>query len=150
MISLPHIIEIALLLLVAFLIGCVIGFTLRNYIFPPKGENRDSAHPVSPDAVIPEDQETSEVIVSPKSDEGRPTPLGAPREGRKDNLKLIKGIGPKIENTLNEMGIYHFDQIAAWDRKTIDWVDEYLSFKGRIDREEWVQQAKHLTAGKDG
>lgn len=151
MISLPHIIEIALLLLVVFLIGCVIGFTLRNYIFPPKGEGKEAAQSKpSSEAPVITDKPTTEVVEPPKNDEGRPSPLDGPRQGRKDNLKLIKGIGPKIESTLNEMGIYHFDQIAAWDRKTIDWADENLSFKGRIDREEWVQQAIQLTASKDG
>lgn len=78
-----------------------------------------------------------------KADE-KPELLTEPRGGKKDDLKNIKGIGPKIESILNEKGIYHFEQVAAWKRKDVTWVDNELSFKGRIDREEWVKQAKAL------
>ncbi len=76
--------------------------------------------------------------------DGKPELLDAPRGGTKDNLRKIKGVGPKIETKLNELGIYHVDQIAGWDRKNIEWVDEQLAFHGRINREEWVSQAKDL------
>ncbi|HUV32473.1 MAG TPA: ABC transporter, partial [Devosiaceae bacterium] len=59
----------------------------------------------------------------------------------------IKGIGPKLEATLNGLGVYHFDQIAGWSRGNIEWVDAYLSFKGRIDREDWVAQARAISGG---
>lgn len=74
----------------------------------------------------------------------RPIGLEAPRGGVADDLKLISGVGPKLEGTLNELGIYHFDQIAAWSPETVAWVDNYLSFRGRIDRENWIAQAKAL------
>ena len=77
----------------------------------------------------------------------RPAALSEPRGGKADDLKLIKGIGPKIENTLNGLGIYHFDQIAGWGQPQRDWVDGYLSFKGRIDRDDWVGQAGSLAGG---
>lgn len=76
----------------------------------------------------------------------KPQMLTAPRSDGKDDLKKIKGIGPKLESKLNEMGVYHFDQIAAWDRGAVAWVDAELSFKGRIDREQWISQAKTLSA----
>lgn len=76
----------------------------------------------------------------------RPAGLEGPREGGADDLKRISGVGPKLEGTLNELGIYHFDQIAAWTPETVAWVDNYLSFKGRIDREGWIEQAKMLAA----
>ena len=66
-----------------------------------------------------------------------------------DNLELIKGIGKTLEKTLNELGIYHFDQIASWNDKNIEWVDEYISFKGRIQREEWIEQSKILSKGEN-
>ena len=78
---------------------------------------------------------------------GRPVPLDGPRGGRKDELQRIKGIGPKLEATLNGLGVYHFDQIAGWSRGNIEWVDAYLSFKGRIDREDWVAQARAISGG---
>ena len=70
--------------------------------------------------------------------------LSAARDGAADDLKLISGVGPKLEQTLNRMGVYHFDQIAAWTKSEIDWVDGELSFKGRIERDDWIEQAKKL------
>lgn len=78
------------------------------------------------------------------SDDFKPQMLSAARDGNADDLKQIKGIGPKLESTLHDLGVYHFDQIADWDRDQVAWVDSKLSFKGRIDREEWIPQAKGL------
>ena len=66
-----------------------------------------------------------------------------------DDLKRIKGVGPVIEKTLNGLGIYQFKQVAGFTRDNVSWVDKYISFPGRIDREEWVSQAKALAEGKD-
>ena len=71
------------------------------------------------------------------------------RHADADEIKRIKGIGPVIEKTLNELGVYQFQQIADFTRDNIVWVDKYISFPGRIDREEWVSQAKELAAGKE-
>ena len=75
----------------------------------------------------------------------------APAKMRKpakpDDLKMISGVGPKIEGILNGLGVYKFEQISKWKKAERDWVDEYLSFKGRIDREDWVKQAKALAKG---
>lgn len=81
-----------------------------------------------------------------KSPEPKPAAMSKPRANGADDLKQIKGIGPKIEAALNELGVYHFDQIAAWSRTNIDWVDKQLSFKGRIGREHWVEQAAALVS----
>ena len=75
--------------------------------------------------------------------------LTAPRNGEKDNLTRIKGIGIKLEESLNEIGIYHFDQIAAWTTENITWADSTLGFPGRADRENWVEQAKLLSSGEE-
>lgn len=78
----------------------------------------------------------------------RPATLSAPREGGADNLKEIKGVGPKLEKMLNEMGFYHFDQIAAWTDDEVAWVNANLKgFKGRVTRDNWVEQARILAAG---
>lgn len=64
-----------------------------------------------------------------------------------DDLKQIKGVGAGLEKALNEMGVYHFSQIAAWDPAEVAWVDENLvQFKGRASRDDWVDQAKMLAA----
>lgn len=78
---------------------------------------------------------------APKVDD-RPAGLDAPKAGKADDLKRISGVGPKLESVLNDLGIYHFDQIAAWTKKESDWVDTYLRFKGRIARDGWIAQAK--------
>ncbi len=82
------------------------------------------------------------------SDADKPKTLSAARNGRPDDLKLIKGVGPKMENMLNGMGFYHFDQIAEWSGSELAWVDDNLEgFKGRASRDEWIPQAKILAAG---
>lgn len=78
----------------------------------------------------------------------KPATLDAARDGGPDNLKQIKGVGPKLEALLHSMGFYHFDQIASWGAEEIAWVDQNLEgFKGRVTRDEWVSQAKTLAEG---
>lgn len=74
--------------------------------------------------------------------------LDAPEGGQADDLKKISGVGPKLEQTLNELGIWHYEQVAQLTKKDIAWVDERLRFKGRIERDDWVGQAKTLAKGK--
>jgi len=78
-------------------------------------------------------------------DKNRPQPMERPEVV--DDLKLISGVGPKIEQTLHELGIFTFKQVAAWKKAERDWVDGYLSFHGRIEREDWMKQAKALAKG---
>jgi predicted flap endonuclease-1-like 5' DNA nuclease len=79
----------------------------------------------------------------------RPLGLMSPRGGKADDLKLVRGIGKQNEGRLHGLGIWHFDQIAQWTRDNALWVGSYLAFPGRIEREEWVVQAKDLAAGKE-
>jgi predicted flap endonuclease-1-like 5' DNA nuclease len=79
----------------------------------------------------------------------RPVALDGPRGGKADDLKLIKGVGPKLEALCNKLGFWHFDQIANWTPAEVAWVDENLEgFKGRVSREDWIAQARDLAAGK--
>ncbi len=94
---------------------------------------------------------TSRVVES-KSDHSKhkPATLNGPEEVGADNLKMIKGIGPKIENILNHIGFFHFSQIAKWTIKEVSWVDNNLEgFNGRASRDNWVVQAKLLVAGQN-
>ncbi len=75
--------------------------------------------------------------------------LEAPRDGRADDLKKLSGVGPKLETLLHENGVYHFDQIAAWTEGEVAYMDEQVAFKGRISRENWIEQAKDLAADKE-
>lgn len=80
--------------------------------------------------------------------DGAPALLPSPRAGAADDLKLIRGVGPVLEKMLNEMGIWHFDQVASWSARELAWVDSRLgSFKGRAERDEWIEQAKKLATG---
>ncbi len=74
-------------------------------------------------------------------------PLAMERPDAPDDLKLISGVGEKNETMLHELGIFTFKQVAAWKKAEREWVDGYLSFHGRIEREEWVKQAKALAKG---
>ncbi|MXN52016.1 NADH-quinone oxidoreductase subunit E [Shinella sp. AETb1-6] len=74
-------------------------------------------------------------------------PAGIERPATVDDLKLISGVGPKIEGTLHELGIFTFAQVASWKKAEREWVDGYLNFKGRIERDDWVKQAKALAKG---
>ncbi len=85
----------------------------------------------------------------PSDDDKPATLLDAPRNGKKDNLTRIKGIGVKIDALLNSIGVYHFDQIAAWTEKEANWIDHQLAFPGRSKRDDWVGQAKLLAEGKE-
>ncbi|MEO1746586.1 MAG: hypothetical protein AAFR13_08670 [Pseudomonadota bacterium] len=62
-------------------------------------------------------------------------------------MQLIAGVGPKLEQVLNGLGIFHFDQIANWGDDEVAWVDEHLKFSGRIGREDWINQAAALARG---
>lgn len=71
------------------------------------------------------------------------------RGGQPDDLKKISGVGPKLEGLLHENGVFHFDQVAAWDAAEIAYMDDKLSFKGRIERDNWIEQAKTFAAEQE-
>lgn len=77
-------------------------------------------------------------------DATRPHALAAARDGDGDDLTRIDGVGPRIQDVLNAMGVFHFDQIAAWSPENVAWVDDYLSFGGRVAAQDWVGQAASL------
>lgn len=79
----------------------------------------------------------------------KPPALPAPRGGRPDDLRRIKGVGIKNEGVLNALGIYHYEQVAAFTPANVEWLDAHLKFQGRIAREDWVGQAKALMATRE-
>ncbi|MBQ4806381.1 NADH-quinone oxidoreductase subunit E [Phaeobacter sp. HS012] len=81
--------------------------------------------------------------------EEKPETLTSARDGGADDLKMLKGVGPKLEQTLNDLGFFHFDQIAAWTDEQVAWVDSRLKFKGRIVRDGWIEQSRQLAAGEE-
>ncbi|EEE36602.1 NADH-quinone oxidoreductase chain e [Rhodobacteraceae bacterium KLH11] len=84
-----------------------------------------------------------------KAKEDQPETLTTARDGQADDLKMLKGVGPKLEQTLNGLGFFHFDQIAKWTPAQVAWVDARLRFKGRIERDGWIEQAAKLAAGEE-
>ncbi len=92
----------------------------------------------------PATKKAAAVKPTPKKDASPPR---MSKPSKPDNLKLISGIGPKIEGILNGLGVYQFQQVAKWKKAEREWVDDHLSFKGRIEREDWVKQAKALAKG---
>ncbi|MEL6288608.1 MAG: hypothetical protein AAFQ42_10995 [Pseudomonadota bacterium] len=86
---------------------------------------------------------------SPADEASKPQTFAAPLEGGADDLKRISGVGPKLERLLNDLGVYHFEQIANWDADNIAWVDGHLKFVGRIERDNWVGQAADLAEQND-
>ncbi|TPW30451.1 NADH-quinone oxidoreductase subunit NuoE [Pararhizobium mangrovi] len=81
---------------------------------------------------------------SAKREDGEQPPM-IDKPKQPDDLKKINGIGPRIEERLQEIGVWTIRQISNWSDAEVAWVDAKLSFRGRIEREEWVHQAKVLT-----
>ena len=80
----------------------------------------------------------------------KPKVMKAPRKAGADDLKMIKGVGPKLEGLLNDMGFFHFDQVSKWGADEVSWVDQNLEgFKGRVSRDNWLSQATALAAGEE-
>lgn len=101
---------------------------------PPKAEEAPAAAETAPATV-------------PAGDVMQPQGLAAPRDGVADNLKEIEGIGPALEKLCNDLGIFHFDQIAAWGAAEVAWMDGNLKgFRGRVTRDKWVAQARLIVA----
>ena len=113
--------------------------------------DRSNGHPVDKTGVAKQEAPAKRAAAPAPSavEEAEPELLSAPRGGQADDLKLLKGVGPKLEQTLNELGVYHFDQIAAWGTAEIAWIDSRLKFRGRIERDGWIAQARQLAAGEE-
>ena len=86
----------------------------------------------------------AEKAEAPKA--ARPGNLLEAAKGDADDLTRLSGVGPKLQEKLNANGVYHFWQIAEWTDEEVAHMDEQLSFKGRITREDWIGQAKKLAA----
>jgi small subunit ribosomal protein S2 len=99
-------------------------------------------------------EEVLDTVEAPKEiEEDTPEAVGtkpalfteAPSE--KDDLKKITGVGPKLEEAMNKLGVYQFAQVASWTNDEIMWIDDSLSVKGRIERDDWVGQVSELIKG---
>ena len=105
-----------------------------------------------PSATKPAAASNAPAAVTPEPTAPAPTPKVAKAPAAvvasgQDDLKLLKGVGPKLEEKLHANGVSNFAQIAGWGPAEIADMDDKLSFKGRIDRDGWVEQAKILASG---
>ncbi len=161
-----YIVELAIWIFLAYLLGCFIGWLLRRlfgsqtqaietpaeYVLPAPVETPMVPEPAIAAAkpvVMPEAEPMPAAPEPVMSRMQRPKGMAEARGGKSDNLQRINGIGPKNERVLHNLGFFHFDQIAAWTDEQITWVDNHLKFNGRIVREQWVRQAKLLANGEE-
>lgn len=149
-------VETALLFTAAYWAGCVAAVLLRksgsaqadtDAVKAPQAPIAATPSPVTPPA-------ETKAQLPPVENEAelpgqRPAGLVAARDDTPDDLKLIKGIGRQNEGRLHGLGIWHFEQIAGWTAENVEWVGGYLAFPGRIEREDWVGQARLLAAGTE-
>jgi len=129
-------VEIVIYLLTAGLIGFVIGWLIRGGCKEKLLKKSESSSPKEP--------------ISKKESKQTNPPidmvlLKEAKERGKEKLSLIKGIGPVLEGKLNLLGIYHFEQIASWNAEEQAWINTQIFFPKKVEREEWVRQAKELS-----
>jgi large subunit ribosomal protein L21 len=106
----------------------------------PEQRARPAAAAAEPAAAAAEPAALAEPAAAAK-------PAGAADQGAADNLSLISGVGPKIKQSLGELGYTRFAQIAALTLEEIETIETALKSKGRIARDEWIDQARELMAG---
>ncbi|MDJ0614143.1 MAG: hypothetical protein QNJ29_10745 [Rhizobiaceae bacterium] len=144
------IIQSLLLMAIAYILGCLIGGLLR-YPFssePTVEVAKPQTRVPAPSPSKPE-QEPEQKKSEPVKPKPTPEPKPVPAPVQKDDLKRIKGIGPQNEARLNSAGVYSFAEIAQWSADEQRDMGERLAFPGRIEREDWVEQAKILAKGDE-
>ena len=93
----------------------------------------------------PEPAPLSDVFAEVRRPDATANLLLRPAFGPPDDLKVIKGVGPKLERLLHGIGVFYFWQVAEWSAADVEAVDDLLEvFKGRIERDAWVSQGRQL------
>jgi predicted flap endonuclease-1-like 5' DNA nuclease len=149
-------VETALLFAATYFAGCVLASLICSARAPEIGTVTAGgiAAPVpafAPAVMLEKPVAAALPVVEGEADipGQRPAGLVAARDGKADDLKLIKGVGRQNEGRLHGLGIWHFEQIAAWTPENVEWIGSYLAFPGRIEREDWIEQARALAAGTE-
>ena len=128
-------------------VAFVLGWLAHWFLCCRGKEETTSIETTAPVAAVVQSQDTSNIKETIAIDDSW-KPMGfASRPDSVDDLKRIKGIGAVIEETLHGRGIYQFGQVSDWTNDNVAWVENFLSFPGRIGREDWIQQAKTLAVG---
>jgi predicted flap endonuclease-1-like 5' DNA nuclease len=107
-------------------------------------EQRAVAAPAPVTSLAPEPEAAPEAPPRPSVPSAKPMMLASARNGAPDDLTLIDGVSLQQQSTFYSLGVFHFDQIAAWTPENVAWVDQYLRLRGRIEDEEWIEQAADL------
>ena len=143
--------QIIIYLILATLIGWVVGYLTgrascdKTSSCNEKPKSTHELHINQRESKGEESISIDNVTNKPKEIGKKPALLSKPREGKKDDFLLIKGIGKVSEKLLNDIGIYHFDQIANLTKEEVIWLNNSIAvFPGKIEREDWVSQAKEL------
>ena len=141
-------------IVVGLLLGWIFCSELKPLVQPKETSAAASAPEPAPASAAEPASVTAPVVQAPEveavENAVRPEALSGARDGGADDLKMIKGVGPKLEIMLNELGFYHFDQIAGWSAAEVAWVNDNLAgFKGRVSRDNWVEQARKLASGQE-
>jgi len=102
-------------------------------VTPPEAEN-----------VVADEQALVEEAVAVVEDPDRPELLDAPIRGKPDNLTVINGVGKAVEGMLQQLGVFHYAQIAQWSTDEAAWIERRIGFAGRVSREGWIVQAGKL------
>ena len=151
-------------LLLAFLIGLATAWWAWGWRAEPKWDDMDDDVDLAPIAapfrdaddpyhdviepIVPEPVDKQPAVAPPAFTPLPDGPAIAAASGKPDNLMVLKGVGPKLNKLLLSLGIARFDQIAQWTDADILEVDKHLgAFSGRIERDQWVEQAQLLAAG---
>lgn len=134
-------------LIIAGIIGIIIGYLIGKNSFPsikpigneikPEDKNEKVKHAINP------------IFKKNSALDSKPLILTSPKITGKDSLTKIKGVTSKIELDLNNLGIYHFEQISQWSNKNCEWVEEFLLLPKIVRANQWVEQAKVLLSGRD-
>jgi NADH-quinone oxidoreductase subunit E len=115
---------------------------------PPPATKQPATKPAAKSKPAAKQSTAKAAVADAPAAGSKPRTMTAPRQSGADDLKRISGVGPKLETTLNEMGFWHFDQIAKWSDDQVSWVDSRLKFKGRIRRDDWIAQAAAFSGEK--
>ena len=134
-------------LVIAGIIGFILGYVVGKNNFPKiESIHNDRVEDLRDDRI----KSTLNPIFRKNSNlDYKPLILTTPKPTGKDSLIKIKGINSKIEIDLNNLGIYHFEQISRWSNKNAEWIEEFLLLPGIARNNQWIDQAKILTLGKD-
>ncbi len=136
-------------LIIAAFIGMIIGYLVGKSSGSTYKPSKDDNNTIDEKVDVKSKTSVNPIFRKNSSVDNKPLILSSPRPSGKDKLIKIKGIDLKVEKDLNKLGIFHFNQIAAWSNKNCDWIEEFLLLPGTAKKNQWIEQAKILEAGKE-